>query len=299
MTATTEMSERAFEEGDEVCDPGPQETDFGRLVERAVSRRGFLGGSVGFGAATFVASCGLGFPLSALASSDRFGFETVPANALDTVTVPRGYDWHVVAKWGEPLWSNGVEFDHVTRGTGASQELAFGDNNDGMALYTHEGRSILAVNNEYVNRKIIYGGAGSGSPENADDVRKGKAGHGVSVVEIAKRDGRWSIVKDSPYNRRITADTPMEITGPASGSRTGDTLGRRRTSASTSQGTPRNRTARATWSRSIPGTRTPSRRSAPPSGASSTRTQSWSLPPADRWSSTWATTSGASSSTGS
>ena len=217
MTATTGISERAFEEGDEVHDPHPQETDFGRLVERAVSRRGFLGGSVGFGAATFVASCGLGFPPSALASSDRLRFEPIPANGLDTVTVPRGYDWHVVAKWGEPLWSNGVEFDHVTRGTGASQELAFGDNNDGMALYTHEGRTVLAVNNEYVNRKIIYGGAGSGSPENADDVRKGKAGHGVSVVEIAKRDGRWSIVKDSPYNRRITADTPMEITGPARG----------------------------------------------------------------------------------
>ena len=217
MTATTGISERAFEEGDEVYDPRPQETDFGRLVERAVSRRGFLGGSVGFGAATFVASCGLALPLSALASSDRLRFEPIPANGLDTVTVPRGYNWHVVAKWGEPLWSNGVEFDHVTRGTGASQELAFGDNNDGMALYTHEGRTVLAVNNEYVNRKIIYGGAGSGSPENADDVRKGKAGHGVSVVEIANRDGRWSIVKDSPYNRRITADTPMEITGPAGG----------------------------------------------------------------------------------
>ena len=217
MTATTEASERPFEGGDEVCDRHPRETDFGRLVERAVSRRGFLGGSVRFGAASFVAASGVCLPLTSFASADRFGFEAVPANSLDTVTVPRGYDWHVVARWGEPLWSNGVAFDHVTRGTGASQELAFGDNNDGMALYTHGGRTVLAVNNEYVNRKIIYGGAGSGSPENADDVRKGKAGHGVSVVEIANRDGRWSIVKDSPYNRRITADTPMEITGPARG----------------------------------------------------------------------------------
>ena len=48
-------------------------------------------------------------------------------------------------------------------------------------------------------------------------MRKGKAGHGVSVVEIASDGGKWSIVKDSPYNRRITADTPMEITGPARG----------------------------------------------------------------------------------
>ena len=212
----SETPDLSFDDFDEVHYPRPLETDFGRLVERAVSRRGFLGGSVAFGAAAFVASAGALRPLSAHAA-DRFGFDPVAANTLDTVTVPPGYNWHVVVRWGDPMWSNGVEFDQATRGTGESQELAFGDNNDGMALYAHDGRSVLAVNNEYVNRKIIYGGAGSGSPANADDVRKGKAGHGVSVVEIESRDGTWSIVKDSPYNRKITADAPMEITGPARG----------------------------------------------------------------------------------
>ena len=46
---------------------------------------------------------------------------------------------------------------------------------------------------------------------------KGKAAHGVTVMEIAQSGGSWSVVKDSPYNRRITADTPMRITGPAAG----------------------------------------------------------------------------------
>ena len=216
-TRPTPASELSFDEFDEVHHPRPLETDFGRLAERAVSRRGFLRGSVTFGAAGFVASCGLAMPRSAFASSDRFGFEAVPANSLDTVTVPPGYRWQVVARWGDPMWSDGAEFDQMTRGTGASQERAFGDNCDGMSLFTHEGRNVLTVNNEFVNRKIIYGGSGGGSPENADDVRKGKAGHGVSVVEIADRDGDWAIVKDSPYNRRITADTPMEIAGPARG----------------------------------------------------------------------------------
>ncbi len=43
-----------------------------------------------------------------------------------------------------------------------------------------DGRSVLAVNNEYVNRTIIYGNRESNTPETADDVMKGKAGHGVT-----------------------------------------------------------------------------------------------------------------------
>ena len=214
---TDTPEELSFDEFDEVHYPRPLETDFGRLVEKEISRRGFLGAGIAFGAAAFVTTAGVLRPSTARAAGDMFGFEPIPTNGLDTVTVPPGYNWHVVAKWGEPMWSNSVEFDHMTRGTGESQELSFGDNNDGMSLFVHDGRNLLTVNNEYVNRKIIYGGSGSGSPENADDVRKGKAGHGVSVVEIAENDGAWSIVVDSPYNRRITADTPMEITGPARG----------------------------------------------------------------------------------
>ena len=37
------------------------------------------------------------------------------------------------------------------------------------------------------------------------------------IVEVADEDGSWSIVKDSPFNRRITASTPMDLTGPAAG----------------------------------------------------------------------------------
>ena len=207
----------SFSETDEMNESYPARTDFETLAENAMSRRGFLGRGVALGAAAFVMGAGgmTSFPVRAAAG--RLGFEAVAANGLDTVTVPRGYRWHIAARWGEPMWSHSIPFDQATRGSGASQELAFGDNNDGMSLFSDGERSVLTVNNEYVNRSIFYGGTGNGKPQNADDVRKGKAGHGVSVVEIAQTDGRWSIVLDSPYNRRITADTPMEITGPARG----------------------------------------------------------------------------------
>ena len=205
------------DEFDESHHPRHEETDFEKLVEKMMSRRGFLGRGAAFAAAAFVMSAGGVDPLSAFADTDRFGFEAVSANTRDTVTVPKGYSWHVVARWGDTMWSKAPEFDHATRGTGASQELAFGDNNDGMALFRAGDRNVLAVNNEYANVAIIHGGAGSGKPETADDVRKSKAAHGVSIVEIEQKGGKWSIVKDSLYNRRITPDTPMEITGPARG----------------------------------------------------------------------------------
>jgi hypothetical protein len=192
------------------------QTDFAKLAERAISRRRLLGAGAAIGVSAFVTGSMALAPFPARAGS-RMRFEPVAATTLDTVTVPKGYSWHVVASWGDPLWSSAPAFDPQTRGTGASQELAMGDNIDGMALFSRDGRYVLAVNNEYANQAILHGNRASKKPETADDVRKSKAAHGITVVEIAQKGGRWSIVKDSPYNRRITADTPMAIAGPARG----------------------------------------------------------------------------------
>jgi secreted PhoX family phosphatase len=190
-------------------------TDIEVLVEKAMSRRQVLGSGAVFGLTAFVlGSTSLSKP--AMAAS-RLAFDAVAANSLDTVTVPKGYNWHVVAKWGQPLWSHGADFDPVTRGTGASQAKAVGDNTDGMALFSHRGKSILAINNEFANHRIMFGNRKNSIPANADDVMKGKMAHGVSVVEVEQSDETWAIVKDSPYNRRITPDTEMAISGPARG----------------------------------------------------------------------------------
>lgn len=189
------------------------ETDFSILSRDYLSRRGFLEQGFWLGTAAIVSSVTI--PSVAAAGRNLFDFEPVAANSLDTVTVPPGFSWHIVIRWGDPLWSNAPAFDTESRGTGASQERAFGDNNDGMELFVHNGHTLLAVNNEFVNRNHIYGNRWSKLPENADDVRKGKAGHGVSIIEIGNTGGEWSLILDSPYNRRITADTPMQIRGPA------------------------------------------------------------------------------------
>ena len=119
-TNTTPTTSLTFKEIDDANNPRGETTDFERLTEKALSRRAFVGGGLAFGLGAFVmGSTALSGP--AMASS-RLGFKAVAANALDTITVPEGYGWHIVAAWGDPMWSDAPEFDPETRGTGASQE---------------------------------------------------------------------------------------------------------------------------------------------------------------------------------
>jgi len=50
-----------------------------------------------------------------------------------------------------------------------------------------------------------------------EQIAVNKATTGLSVVELYKSDNRWQVDLESTYNRRITPDTPMQITGPAAG----------------------------------------------------------------------------------
>jgi len=205
----------SFDEFDERVNPRPDSCDFDQVVENALSRRGFLGGVLTMGG--FAAIGGVVLPKGAQAAGNRFAFDSVPVSTADQVSVPKGYTAQVLVRWGDPLWSDAPGFDHATRGTAASQERAFGDNTDGQDIFQHDGHTLLVVNNEYTNRDILWGNNPEAKPASDDDIAKGMMAHGVTVVEISQTDGTWVIVKDSPYNRRITPQTEMRLTGPAAG----------------------------------------------------------------------------------
>ena len=226
MTNKTDDKDVSFDDFDDIHSPRPAESDFEGVVDRMLSRRGFLTGALQIGAGSMVA----GFGLTACGGSSKTPsaerikllkhFNNLPANDNDTITVPEQFEWNVVVKWGDPIFDGGVEFDETTRGTAASQLASFGDNTDGMALFEapKTGKYVLAVNNEYTNRSIIWGNNADGKAANDDDILKGMYAHGVTVVEIEqKADGNWGIVKGSDYNRRITPKTVMDITGPLNG----------------------------------------------------------------------------------
>ena len=90
----------------------------------------------------------------------------------------------------------------------------------------------------------------------AENVAVELEAHGFLIVEIMRDDaGTWQVVLDSPYNRRITATTPIPIVGPAAGHdllKTMPTAPARRSSVPSTIA----RAVSPPWGRSFPAKRT-------------------------------------------
>ncbi|WP_119154909.1 PhoX family protein [Caldimonas tepidiphila] len=210
---------------------------FDEIVQIARSRRGFLKAGLATGAVSFLsgglAACGGGNDDGSSPPPSKepqktsepvmLGFGAVAANSLDAVTVPKGYKHAVFCRWGDPLFANSPAWKSDAGNTAESQRLQFGDNHDGMHFFPldagNSAEGLLVMNHEYLNDEYFYpkavvpGGAGW----DLEQVRKGQHAHGVSVAHVKLVDGTWKVVIPSKYNRRIHGNTPMQITGPASG----------------------------------------------------------------------------------
>ncbi|MFW8594301.1 PhoX family protein [Cribrihabitans neustonicus] len=220
---TTQKRRMSADEWDEVNFPRPETQEFDRVVERAISRRGFLGGALAFGSGAAVMGTGMLKGGTALAQgASRFPFEQIAIQTDGTVHVPEGFTWDVMVRWGDPLFSGAPEFDAKTGIPTEGSDRVFGENTDGMELFSIDGRAVLAVNSEYANTDINLGrppmeGEEDIAPASADEVLRLQNFQGVSVMEIAEGESGWSVVVDSPLNRRITHNTPMTLDGPAAG----------------------------------------------------------------------------------
>jgi len=213
MTDTTRLSADAW---DELHFPRPAETDFDRVVERALSRRGFLRGVLAVGSAA--AAMGVLSPRALLAATaSRFPFTPIDAQTDFAVHVPEGYKVQVLARWGDALFSDAAGYDLAEGGAVAGSDRVFGENTDGMELFSFRGHQLIAINHEYTNNDINLPAAQEGVPANAEDVLKLQNLQGVSVFEVAEGENGWSVVIDSPFNRRIHHNTPMRLSGPAAG----------------------------------------------------------------------------------
>jgi secreted PhoX family phosphatase len=151
---------------------------------------------------------------------EELTFTPVPPNRRDIVSVPRGYQADVLIRWGDRVLADAPEFNPYTQSAKA-QSGQFGYNCDYVGVLPIDGNDdhcTLVANHEYTNPELMF-------PEDrytsAQKVRIEMAAHGMSVVEIKRgsHPGSWRrvAVSRAERNRRITANTPFRLTGPAAG----------------------------------------------------------------------------------
>jgi uncharacterized protein len=236
MTDTTKGDGAADAAEDRGSNASPNPT-LGEVIGARYGRREVLRGAL---AATAIAATVSPVALAGAAraaanTTPSFRFEEVPAGSDEHHWVAAGYEADVLIRWGDPVLPGAPAFDPHAQ-TRAAQARQFGYNNDYLGYLPLDGsrRGLLVVNHEYTNQELMFpelpgrhapnAGAFAGMTRELAEIEM--MAHGGSVIEVARGpDGRWRVVPDSPYARRVTAETEMEITGPAAGHarmRTGD-----------------------------------------------------------------------------
>jgi uncharacterized protein len=166
-----------------------------------------------------VGCASLGGLAQSASSGPSIGFKPVPVSVTDTIVVPEGYLATPFAAWGEAVGALAgmPTFKDDASNTAAEQALQMGMHHDGMHFYALAGsqRGLLAMNHEYVDDGLLH--TDGLKTWSAEKVKKSQAAHGISVIEVARENGAWRMVRPSALARRITAHTPFAIGGPAAG----------------------------------------------------------------------------------
>jgi uncharacterized protein len=157
----------------------------------------------------------------------NINFNAVAKNLLDAITVPAGYTASVLYRMGDPI--NATTAAYKNDGTDTDLDRRAGDCHDGVEYFglsaggqpdpRSSARALLAMNHEYITPLFMHasGPTSTGGVRPASEVDKEVAAHGCSVIEVRNTGGRWEYVQNSTFNRRITASTDMEISGPLRG----------------------------------------------------------------------------------
>lgn len=231
------------EEDNIVRSQAGQGESFASIVERRISRRGFLVGAAASASSLALAGCVVQMPQGTAGSKkdetpvmadgdggDGSGggsgldFEPVSLNLDGEMTVPAGYQHQVLIAWGDPITADGPAFDPMNQ-TAEAQAQQFGYNCDfvGFSPMSMDemgsDHGLLTVNHEYTSGGLMFPDYRVDDADPTEEhVNIEIAAHGVSVVEVARGDdGQWSVNLDSAMNRRFTGMTEMMLTGPVAG----------------------------------------------------------------------------------
>jgi len=184
------------------------------------ARRLWLQGGLGALAAGALSPLLAGCATAPGAGGPLLGFQSIPTTDKDTMVVPEGYVAVAFAAWGEPVGvpGNMPAFRWDVGNSAADQTVQMGMHHDGIDYFPIAGSSthgLLVMNHEYTDDGLLH--ADGMKTWSAEKVRKAQAAHGVSVIEVELKDGRWQMVRPSKYARRFTAFSPFAVSGPAAG----------------------------------------------------------------------------------
>ncbi|MCX2861139.1 PhoX family phosphatase [Paucibacter sp. PLA-PC-4] len=204
------------------------------LAQAQVQRRSLLRGSLGasitaaFGSG-LLAACGGGdddvlptppvTPTPTPVSYD-VGFKRVAAAIGDGVFVPEGYTVDVLFSAGDAVVAGATPFTGSYLTSAQTEQIA-GGNHDGMHFFELPGvdplkGGLLAMNHEAPDAQILAADT-SYDPATASAERKKivLSSVGVSVIEVELTGGKWTVKKNSAYNKRYTGNSLYKVSGPA------------------------------------------------------------------------------------
>jgi secreted PhoX family phosphatase len=228
-----------FEQAENASTNDSANPSMGDIIAERLARRDLMKGLLAVSAIAVTVS-----PLALLATeraraqsagagtTPSFNFKEVTAGVDDKHHVAEGYDADILIRWGDPVLEGAPPFDPA-RLTRQGQARQFGYNNDYLGYFPLPGadrpseHGLLCVNHEYTNEELMFPGLGR------QDARRGGTtpfskmtreiaevelmAHGGSVLEVRKTAGKWAVLPNSRYARRITGETEMRISGPAAG----------------------------------------------------------------------------------
>jgi uncharacterized protein len=217
---------------DNGCNDSPN-PEFQSVLTTFLSRRGVLKGGVGTVATLLLgglAGCD-DDEGSEPAGTLTLNFNAVAKSLADALAVPTGYTASVLYALGDPIAAAVANYSNNGTDTGASFAQRAGDHHDGMEYFglsaagaldwNSSSRGLICINHENITQTFLHASgptAVAGARAVQDEVVKEINAHGIAIYEIRKTNGVFSVVRDSTFNRRVTPNTLMDLTGPAAGS---------------------------------------------------------------------------------
>lgn len=174
-------------------------------------------------------------------------FPAVNKSQADKVSVPTDHTVRPVYLTGDPIAAGVAAYTNVGTDSPSTYAQRSGDQHDGIEYFglndagtaadpvNGNSRGLLGINHETVVAPFLHQTGGTPAtyqaapnqntvvtPRPQAEVTREVAMHGVSIVEMRRTDaggnvsatGTWNYVQNSTFNRRITAATTIDISGP-------------------------------------------------------------------------------------